>query len=91
MSALELVGEIQVPEDRAIPNWDTIILLLKAISAASSAAGSLLKLASELKKWRRSLRSKKIKVKGELRHPSAKPLQLEMATDEEVEQWLRRL
>ena len=88
---LEVFGDVDDHRQRIVGELTTLILVLKAIAAGAGAATALIKLAAEINKWRRDLKARKIKVVGEIHHPSLEPLKLGTATDEEVEKWLLRL
>jgi hypothetical protein len=70
---------------------DDIVLVATVISGVAATAQLIdysIKTAQAINNWRRKLREKGIEPKGKLEHPKRPYLDLNTATDEEIEAWL---
>ncbi|PAX57050.1 hypothetical protein [Brunnivagina elsteri] len=70
---------------------DDIVLVATVISGVAATAQLMdysIKVAKSINNWRRKLREKGIEPKGKLEHPKCPFLDLNTATDEEIEAWL---
>ena len=83
---------IQKTQSRVI-GLDDILLVLTIISGLASGATLIdygIKAAKAINKWRQDLRAKGLKPKAQLEHPQRPQLDLEKASDEEVEKWFSK-
>ncbi|NJL61063.1 MAG: hypothetical protein HC903_03540 [Methylacidiphilales bacterium] len=70
---------------------DDIVLVATVISGVAATAQLMdygIKVAKSINNWRRKLREKGIEPQGKLEHPKRPFLDLNTATDEEIEAWL---
>ncbi len=73
---------------------DDIVFVATVIGGAAAAANLIeysIKVAKAINNWRRKLREKGIKPEGKLTHPKLPPLDLDNASDEELEEWLNSI
>lgn len=73
---------------------DDIVFVATVLGGAAAAANLIdysIKAAKAINNWRRKLREKGIKPEGKLTHPKLPPLDLDNATDEELEEWLNSI
>lgn len=70
---------------------DDIVLVATVVSGVAATAQLIdysIKTARAINNWRKKLREQGIEAKGKLEHPKRSPLDLNTATDEEIEEWL---
>ncbi|MGD1871668.1 MAG: hypothetical protein ACFB02_01315 [Mastigocoleus sp.] len=67
-----------------------IATVVGGVAATANLIEYSIKVAKAIKKWRQKLREKGIEPKGRLEHPKRPPLDLNTATDEEIEEWLNQ-
>ncbi len=80
-------AQVQVAPTRDV-DWQTVIAAIGAIGTVASTASALIDLARKLNEWRASQRRQGKTPRARLRRPGQPPLDLSVATDEEVLQWL---
>lgn len=81
---------VQNSQNRVV-GVDDIVLVATVVSGAAATAQLLdysIKVAKAINNWRKKLREQGIEAKGKLEHPKRPPLDLNTATDEEIEEWL---
>lgn len=94
LTALRSAGaEIQEAPARDI-DWQTVVVIIENVGkVASSVTAAIMlaeKIADMLNAWRESMRRQGKTPRGVLRRPNQPPLDLSVAADEEVLQWLLR-
>jgi hypothetical protein len=70
---------------------DDIVFVATVVGGIAATANLIdysIKVAKTINNWRRKLREKGIEPKGKLEHPKRPYLDLNIATDEEIEAWL---
>ena len=67
------------------------LLVIATVASGAAATAQLIeygiKAAKAIANWRRELRSRGIEPEGRLEHPNRPPLELNEASDEEIDQW----
>ena len=89
-TSLELTSvSVQKLSNRVIVADDIMLVatVMGGIAAAANLAEYSIKIAKVINNWREELRSKQIEPKGKLEHPARATIDLNIATDEEVEEW----
>lgn len=69
---------------------DDIVLIATVLGGMAAAANLIeygIKVAKAIKNWRRQLRSQGIEPSGRLESPTRPPLELNQASDEEIDEW----
>ena len=69
---------------------DDIVFVATVLGGMAAGANLIeygIKAAKTIEKWRRELRSKGIEPEGRLEHPTRPPLDLNEASDEELDEW----
>ncbi len=69
---------------------DDIVFVATVLGGMAAAANLIeygIKAAQAIANWRRELRSKGIEPEGRLEHPNRPPLELNEASDEEIDEW----
>ncbi len=82
--------KVQKSTDRVL-GVDDIVVIASVVSGVAATAQLLdysIKVGKTIHNWRRKLREKGIEPEGKLQHPQRPPLDLNSATDEEIEEWL---
>lgn len=82
--------KVQKSPNRVI-GVDDIVLVATVVSGVAATAQLIdysIKTAQVIVNWRRKLREKGIESKGKLEYPKRPYLDLNTATDEEIEEWL---
>ena len=89
-TSLELSSiELQEPKSRVV-GADDIVFIATVLGGMAAAANLIeygIKIAKAIASWRRELRGQGIEPEGRLEHPNRPPLDLNTATDEEIEEW----
>ena len=80
---------VQKSTDRVLGVDDLLVIATVASGAAATAQliDYGIKVAKAIANWRRELRSKGIEPEGRLEHPTRPPLELNEASDEEIDEW----
>ena len=81
--------KVQKSTDRVLGVDDLLVIATVASGAAATAQliDYGIKVAKVIANWRRELRSKGIEPEGRLEHPNRPPLELNEASDEEIDEW----
>ncbi|MEM8718618.1 MAG: hypothetical protein AAGE84_04825 [Cyanobacteria bacterium P01_G01_bin.39] len=69
---------------------DDIVFIATVLGGMAAGANLIeygIKAAKTIANWRRELRSRGIEPEGRLEHPNRPPLELNEASDEEIDQW----
>ncbi|GAB1544052.1 hypothetical protein NUACC21_67280 [Scytonema sp. NUACC21] len=85
--------KVQKSQSRVV-GVDDIIFVATVVSAVSATAQLIdysIKAAKAINNWRRELREKGREPKGKLEHPNLPDIDLNTATDEEIEAWFKTL
>lgn len=78
---------VEQPEQRVM-GLDDIALLIGIAAGGAQLIDYGIKVSQALIQWRRNLKQKGVQIEGKLEHPQKPPIDLEAASDEDVEQWL---
>ncbi|ACK71468.1 conserved hypothetical protein [Gloeothece citriformis PCC 7424] len=97
ISALEMVlnseGINLQKSPHRVVGADDLVFVAAIVGGLASAAQLVeysLKIAKAINDWRRNRRAKGQEIKARLEHPKKPPLELDTATDEEVEEWFQQ-
>ena len=80
---------LQKPSSRIV-GVDDVVLIATVVQGAAGAAVLIdygIKVGKVINNWRKTRKEKGKEIKARLEHPEKPPLDLEIATDEEVEEW----
>lgn len=89
-TSLELISiNVQKSSIRVVGADDIVFVatVLGGMAAAANLIEYSIKVAKAINNWREELRSKGIKPEGKLEHPKRPPLDLNQASDEEIQEW----
>ncbi|MCS6842486.1 MAG: hypothetical protein NZ699_12695 [Roseiflexus sp.] len=94
LTALRDAGaEVQGEPTRDI-DWQTVVVVIESIGKVAGSVTATIelaeKIAEKLNAWRESMRRQGKTPQGVLRRPNQPPLDLSIATDDEVLRWLLR-
>jgi hypothetical protein len=81
--------KVERPTSRVI-GIDEIALYITIAGGTAQLIDYSIKVAKAINNWRRKIRQKGESPEGKLEDPRKTPLDLRIATDEEVEEWLSR-
>lgn len=83
--------EVQKPQNRLVGADDIayVATLVGLVTGLFQLAECGIKTAKTINNWRRKLREKGKEPKAKLEHPERSPLELSIASDEEVEDWFK--
>ena len=87
--ALQTTAEVQKPTSRTFGlEWVTFVAFVKDVGSVAAVASALIKLAEQILSWRKKVRERGIPPAVRLSRPQRPPLDLEVATDDKVIEWL---
>jgi hypothetical protein len=87
--ALRSIVDIEQPTSRFTGlEWLTFIAFMKDLGVLAGTATALVKLANEIKTWRKNIQKRGVKADVKLKQPNKEELDLTNATDDEVDEWL---
>ena len=81
--------KVQKPPSRVV-GADDIVFIATVLGGMAAAANLIeygIKAAKAIKNWRRELRSQGLEPEGRLEHPTRPPLNLNEASDEDIDEW----
>lgn len=88
-TSLSLLSSVNVQKSsKRIVGADDILFVLAVIGGIDATSNLISKIVKVLKDWRRKVRDKGEEPKVRLEHPKRPFLDLNTATDEEIEEWL---
>ena len=71
-------------------DWQTIVVVIRDLGEIAGSVAAIIALAEKINAYRESMRRQGKTPRGTLRRPGQPPLDLALATDQEVLEWLLR-
>jgi len=69
-------------------DWQTIVVVIRDLGEIAGSVAAIIALAEKINAYRESMRRQGKTPRGALRRPGQPPLDLSLATDQEVLEWL---
>ncbi|MFM6154368.1 MAG: hypothetical protein ACKO3K_19095 [Cuspidothrix sp.] len=85
--------KVQKSPNRVLGVDDIVVIatIVSGVAATAQFIDYTIKAGKEIANWRRKLREKGIEAKGKLKHPKLPDIDLNTATEAELEAWFKRL